>query len=138
LSLRVRACDGPTAAAIAYGPDRKGSAEQFVFIYAMDGTFDVPIITIKDDIFEVKAMAGDTHLGGDDFDNCIVDFSMQMMSQTFCIARLRARASAAGSCILAARAERVNADPPGRVRKMIKELIVRFMEEAQTVHDRAR
>jgi hypothetical protein len=78
-------------------------AEQFVFIYTMDGTFDVPSMTSEDGIFEVKAMAGDMYLGGDDFGIFIVDFSLQMMSQTFCIARLRMRGSTAGSCILASR-----------------------------------
>jgi hypothetical protein len=125
----LRIINGPTAASIAYGPDRKGSAEQYVFIYAMDGTFDVSILTIEDGIFEVKATAGDMHLDGDDFDNGTVDSNMRVMSQTSC-----RRASTAGSCILVALAERVDADPPGKVRKMIKDLIVRLMEEAQTVH----
>merc|ERR1712195_127648 len=68
----------PTAAAIAYGLDKKGSGEKNVLIYDMGGgTFDVSILTIEDGIFEVKATAGDTHLGGEDFDNRIVDFCMQ-------------------------------------------------------------
>merc|ERR1711881_769202 len=49
-----------------------------VLIYDMGGgTFDVSLLTIEDGIFEVKATAGDTHLGGEDFDNRIVDFCMQ-------------------------------------------------------------
>merc|ERR1712195_109618 len=68
----------PTAAAIAYGLDKKGSGERNVLIYDMGGgTFDVSLLTIEDGIFEVKATAGDTHLGGEDFDNRIVDFCMQ-------------------------------------------------------------
>ena len=66
-----------TAAAIAYGLD-KGAGERNVLIYDMGGgTFDVSLLTIEDEIFEVKATAGDTHLGGEDFDNRIVDFCMQ-------------------------------------------------------------
>merc|ERR1712194_985002 len=74
----LRIINEPTAAAIAYGLDKKGSGEQNVLIYDMGGgTFDVSLLTIEDGIFEVKATAGDTHLGGEDFDNRIVDFCMQ-------------------------------------------------------------
>ena len=75
----LRIINEPTAAAIAYGLDKKGSTgEQNVLIYDMGGgTFDVSLLTIEDGIFEVKATAGDTHLGGEDFDNRIVDFCMQ-------------------------------------------------------------
>uniref|UniRef100_A0A673TEG4 Heat shock protein family A (Hsp70) member 8 n=1 Tax=Suricata suricatta TaxID=37032 RepID=A0A673TEG4_SURSU len=57
----LRIINEPTAAAIAYGLDKKGD------------TFDVSILTIEDGIFEVKSRAGDTHLGGEDFDNCMVN-----------------------------------------------------------------
>merc|ERR1712072_564585 len=74
----LRIINEPTAAAIAYGLDKKGSGERNVLIYDMGGgTFDVSLLTIEDGIFEVKATAGDTHLGGEDFDNRIVDFCMQ-------------------------------------------------------------
>ncbi|CAE8632098.1 unnamed protein product, partial [Polarella glacialis] len=74
----LRIINEPTAAAIAYGLDKKGSGEQNVLIYDMGGgTFDVSILTIEDGIFEVKSTAGDTHLGGEDFDNRVVDFCMQ-------------------------------------------------------------
>jgi len=74
----LRIINEPTAAAIAYGLDKKGSGEMNVLIYDMGGgTFDVSLLTIEDGIFEVKATAGDTHLGGEDFDNRIVDFCMQ-------------------------------------------------------------
>jgi len=74
----LRIINEPTAAAIAYGLDKKGAGEQNILIYDMGGgTFDVSILTIEDGIFEVKATAGDTHLGGEDFDNRIVDFCMQ-------------------------------------------------------------
>merc|ERR1712137_1019359 len=74
----LRIINEPTAAAIAYGLDEKGSGERNILIYDMGGgTFDVSLLTIEDGIFEVKATAGDTHLGGEDFDNRIVDFCMQ-------------------------------------------------------------
>lgn len=74
----LRIINEPTAAAIAYGLDKKGTGERNILIYDMGGgTFDVSILTIDDGIFEVKATAGDTHLGGEDFDNRIVDFCMQ-------------------------------------------------------------
>jgi L1 cell adhesion molecule like protein len=74
----LRIINEPTAAAIAYGLDKKGKGERNVLIYDMGGgTFDVSLLTIEDGIFEVKATAGDTHLGGEDFDNRIVDFCMQ-------------------------------------------------------------
>merc|ERR1712072_893153 len=69
----------PTAAAIAYGLDKKNGAKSSnILIYDMGGgTFDVSLLKIEDGIFEVKATAGDTHLGGEDFDNRIVDYCMK-------------------------------------------------------------
>jgi L1 cell adhesion molecule like protein len=68
-----RIINEPTAAAIAYGLDKKG-AEKNVLIFDLGGgTFDVSLLTIEDGIFEVKATAGDTHLGGEDFDNRMVN-----------------------------------------------------------------
>ncbi|XP_047487952.1 heat shock 70 kDa protein-like [Penaeus chinensis] len=75
----VRIINEPTAAAIAYGLDKKaaGSAQQrerHVLIFDLGGgTFDVSLLSIDDGIFEVKATAGDTHLGGEDFDNRMVE-----------------------------------------------------------------
>ena len=74
----LRIINEPTAAAIAYGLDKKGAGERNVLIYDMGGgTFDVSVLTIEDGIFEVKSTAGDTHLGGEDFDNRVVDFCLQ-------------------------------------------------------------
>jgi L1 cell adhesion molecule like protein len=74
----LRIINEPTAAAIAYGLDKKDSGEINVLIYDMGGgTFDVSVLTIEEGIFEVKSTAGDTHLGGEDFDNKIVDFCVQ-------------------------------------------------------------
>jgi heat shock protein 1/8 len=70
----TRIINEPTAAAIAYGLDKKSSGEKNVLIYDLGGgTFDVSLLTIDDGIFEVKATAGDTHLGGEDFDNILVN-----------------------------------------------------------------
>merc|ERR1712018_1027257 len=72
----LRIVNEPTAAAIAYGLDKKhaNGKETNVLIFDLGGgTFDVSILSIEDGIFEVKSTAGDTHLGGEDFDNRIVD-----------------------------------------------------------------
>merc|ERR1711959_638314 len=69
----LRIINEPTAAAIAYGLGKKDDAEQNVLIFDLGGgTFDVSLLTIEDGIFEVKATAGDTHLGGEDFDHNMV------------------------------------------------------------------
>lgn len=73
----IRIINEPTAAAIAYGLDKKAAkkGEQNVLIFDLGGgTFDVSLLTIEEGIFEVKATAGDTHLGGEDFDNRLVNF----------------------------------------------------------------
>jgi L1 cell adhesion molecule like protein len=72
-----RIINEPTAAAIAYGLDKKGSGERNVLIYDLGGgTFDVSILSIDDGIFEVKATAGDTHLGGEDLDRRLMEYLM--------------------------------------------------------------
>jgi len=76
----LRIINEPTAAAIAYGLDKKkgDTSESNVLIFDLGGgTFDVSILTIEDGIFEVKSTAGDTHLGGEDFDNRMVDHFMK-------------------------------------------------------------
>ncbi|KAM7254118.1 hypothetical protein ACFE04_031800 [Oxalis oulophora] len=76
----LRIINEPTAAAIAYGLDKKSSrsGEQNVLIFDLGGgTFDVSLLTIEEGIFEVKATAGDTHLGGEDFDNRLVNHFVQ-------------------------------------------------------------
>ena len=73
-----RIINEPTAAAIAYGLDKKGKGEKNILIFDLGGgTFDVSLLTIEDGIFEVKATAGDTHLGGEDFDNRMVNHFVQ-------------------------------------------------------------
>ncbi|KAL4282852.1 hypothetical protein GQ457_16G013280 [Hibiscus cannabinus] len=76
----MRIINEPTAAAIAYGLDKKASrsGEKNVLIFDLGGgTFDVSLLTIEEGIFEVKATAGDTHLGGEDFDNRLVNHFVQ-------------------------------------------------------------
>lgn len=74
----LRIINEPTAAAIAYGLDKKVGGERNVLIFDLGGgTFDVSILTIEDGIFEVKSTSGDTHLGGEDFDNRMVNHFIQ-------------------------------------------------------------
>ena len=82
----MRIINEPTAAAIAYGLDKKGqtSGEQNVLIFDLGGgTFDVSLLTIEEGIFEVKATAGDTHLGGEDFDNRLVSHFVQEFKRKY-------------------------------------------------------
>ena len=82
----LRIINEPTAAAIAYGLDKSGtsSGEKNVLIFDLGGgTFDVSVLSIEDGIFEVKATAGDTHLGGEDFDNRMVDYFLQEFKRKF-------------------------------------------------------
>jgi len=80
----LRIINEPTAAAIAYGLDKKVGGERNVLIFDLGGgTFDVSILTIEDGIFEVKSTAGDTHLGGEDFDNRMVNHFIQEFKRKF-------------------------------------------------------
>jgi L1 cell adhesion molecule like protein len=81
-----RIINEPTAAAIAYGLDKKSSStgEKNILIFDLGGgTFDVSLLTIEEGIFEVKATAGDTHLGGEDFDNRIVNHFVQEFKRKY-------------------------------------------------------
>merc|ERR1712071_380771 len=74
----MRIINEPTAAAISYGLEKKCKTEQHILIFDLGGgTFDVSILSIDEGIFEVKSTAGDTHLGGEDFDNCLVSYCPQ-------------------------------------------------------------
>ena len=70
----LRIINGPTAAAIAYGLDKKMDEKMILIFDLGGGTFDVSLLCIDDGIFEVKSTAGDTHLGGEDFDNIIMKY----------------------------------------------------------------
>ena len=74
----LRIINEPTAAAIAYGLDKNSKVERNVLIFDCGGgTHDVSILTIDDGVFEVKATAGDTHLGGEDIDKIMVDYCVK-------------------------------------------------------------
>ena len=77
----LRVVNEPTAAAIAYGLDKKG-AESKIIVYDLGGgTFDVSLLAIEDGVFEVLATAGDTHLGGEDFDQRVVDHFVKLYNK---------------------------------------------------------
>ncbi|KAG7447251.1 heat shock protein 70 [Guyanagaster necrorhizus] len=70
----LRIINEPTAAAIAYGLNKKGGESQIIVYDLGGGTFDVSLLSIDDGVFEVMATAGDTHLGGEDFDNRVIEY----------------------------------------------------------------
>ena len=101
-----RVLNEPTAAAIAYGLDRASSKEENILVFDLGGgTFDVTLLNIDNGVFEVKATAGDTHLGGEDFDQRMMDYCMgvfkrknggaDMSKDSKAIARLRRQCEAA-------------------------------------------
>ena len=74
----LRIINEPTAAAIAYGLDKSPNSERTVLVYDLGGgTFDVSLLSIEDNVFEVLATAGDTHLGGEDFDHRVIDYLLR-------------------------------------------------------------
>ena len=74
----LRIINEPTAAALAYGLDKNHTGEKNVLIFDLGGgTFDVSLLTLDDGLFEVRATAGDTHLGGEDFDSRLVNYFME-------------------------------------------------------------
>lgn len=75
----LRIINEPTAAALSYGLDKQDQDQKILVFDLGGGTFDVSILQLGDGIFEVNATAGNNHLGGDDFDNCLV----QWMVETF-------------------------------------------------------
>ncbi|ETK75796.1 hsp70-like protein [Phytophthora nicotianae] len=79
----LRIINEPTAAAIAYGLDKKGGEHNVLIFDLGGGTFDVSLLTIEEGIFEVKATAGDTHLGGEDFDNRLVEYFVQEFKRKY-------------------------------------------------------
>lgn len=108
----LRIINEPTAAAIAYGLDKANKEERNVLIFDLGGgTFDVSLLTIDDGVFEVMATAGDTHLGGEDFDNklvehCVNDFKrknrLDLRSSARAMRRLRTQCEQAKRTLSAA------------------------------------
>lgn len=79
----LRMINEPTAAAIAYGLDKQSETEKNILIFDLGGgTFDVSLLCLDDGIFEVKATAGDTHLGGEDFDTNMVNYFVKDVKKT--------------------------------------------------------
>ncbi|KAF9238371.1 heat shock protein 70 family [Melanogaster broomeanus] len=74
----LRIINEPTAAAIAYGLNKKDGESQIIVYDLGGGTFDVSLLSIDDGVFEVLATAGDTHLGGEDFDNRVIDYLVKV------------------------------------------------------------
>jgi heat shock protein 5 len=78
----LRVINEPTAAALAYGLDKKEQAEQNILVFDLGGgTFDVTVLTIEKGVFEVSSTNGDTHLGGEDFDQRIMDYLIKMFKR---------------------------------------------------------
>lgn len=77
----LRIINEPTAAAIAYGLDQKSGEKNVVVFDLGGGTFDVSLLTIDNGVFEVAATAGDTHLGGEDFDQRIVEHFVKVFKK---------------------------------------------------------
>ena len=79
----VRIINEPTAAAIAYGLDKKGKEQNILVFDLGGGTFDVSILTIDSGVFEVISTSGDTHLGGEDFDQRIMEYFIKLVKRKY-------------------------------------------------------
>ena len=79
----MRIINEPTAAAIAYGLDKKGKEQNILVFDLGGGTFDVSVLTIDNGVFEVVSTNGDTHLGGEDFDQRIMDYFMKLIKRKY-------------------------------------------------------
>merc|ERR1719386_168728 len=79
----ARIINEPTAAAIAYGLDKRGKEQNILVFDLGGGTFDVSVLTIDNGVFEVVSTNGDTHLGGEDFDQRIMDYFMKLIKRKF-------------------------------------------------------
>ncbi|HEX4353976.1 MAG TPA: molecular chaperone DnaK [Polyangiales bacterium] len=100
-----RIINEPTAAAIAYGFDKNAKATERIVVYDLGGgTFDVSILEISAGVFSVRAVSGDTHLGGEDFDNAVIDFlatkfrketGIDLLSDRIALQRLKEQAERA-------------------------------------------
>merc|ERR1719312_133596 len=78
----IRIINEPTAAALAYGLDKSSSDEKNVLVFDLGGgTFDVSLLSITDGVFEVLATSGDTHLGGEDFDQRVMEHFLKLIKK---------------------------------------------------------
>jgi molecular chaperone DnaK len=79
----LRIINEPTAAALAYGLDKESTADETILVFDLGGgTFDVSVLEIADGVFEVKSTSGDTHLGGDDWDQAVIDWLVKEFKNT--------------------------------------------------------
>lgn len=120
----VRILNEPTAAAIAYGLDVAGEKNIVVFDLG-GGTFDVSLLTFENGLFEVKAVSGDTHLGGQDFDNRIMKWAMDQLpadvrSNEKFKSRLRREAEKAKIVLSNAVVANIDLEIPGHGEKTLK------------------
>ena len=116
----LRIINEPTAAAIAYGLDKQEKKEENVLIFDLGGgTFDVSLLSLEDGLFEVKATNGNTHLGGEDFDNRLVEYcagefrrktSIDIKSNAKALRRVRASCEKAKRALSAATQATVDID----------------------------
>ena len=116
----LRIINEPTAAAIAYGLDKQEKKEENVLIFDLGGgTFDVSLLSLEDGLFEVKATNGNTHLGGEDFDNRLVEYcagefrrktSIDIKSNAKALRRVRAACEKAKRALSAATQATVDID----------------------------
>jgi len=116
----LRIINEPTAAAIAYGLDKKYKNEKNVLIFDLGGgTFDVSLLSLEDGLFEVRATNGNTHLGGEDFDNRLVEYcagefrrktSIDIKSNAKALRRVRASCEKAKRALSAATQATVDID----------------------------
>merc|ERR1712005_58353 len=79
----ARVINEPTAAAIAYGLDKKGSEKNILVFDLGGGTFDVSVLTIDQGVFEVISTSGDTHLGGEDFDQRVMEYFIKLIKRKY-------------------------------------------------------
>ncbi|KAB1201104.1 Luminal-binding protein 5 [Morella rubra] len=79
----ARIINEPTAAAIAYGLDKRGGEQNILVFDLGGGTFDVSILNIDNGVFEVLATSGDTHLGGEDFDHRVMDYFIKLIKKKY-------------------------------------------------------
>ena len=78
----LRIVNEPTAAALAYGLDKEGKEETVLVFDLGGGTFDVSVLDIADGVFEVKSTSGDSHLGGDDWDDAVMQWLVKSFKDT--------------------------------------------------------
>ena len=112
----LRIINEPTAASLAYGLDKK--KDEKIAVYDLGGgTFDISVLEIGDGVFEVKATNGDTHLGGDDWDNCLMDWildefkretSMDLRKQPDALQRIKEEAEKAKIALSSSQSYEIN------------------------------